>query len=65
VNFYIPFILNARYFYCRQGYERPRQSWPAADLDHKVRASGVTFFNSETLIQMCMIFVMVSESGLQ
>ena len=37
---------------------------PVADLDHKVRACAVTFCNSETLIQICMIYAVVSDSGL-
>ena len=41
-------------------------SWSVAVLNHnKVRASVITFCNSQTLIQNCLLYVMIYDSGLQ
>jgi len=51
-------------FSYRPGYQLTICSWPVVDMDHKVRACAVTFCISETLIQISVIYTVVSDSGL-
>jgi len=63
VSLYSVYTYKCNFSY-RPGYQQTICSWPAADLDHKVRACSVTFCISETFIQMWMIYIVVSDSGL-
>ena len=54
------------YFCYSPAYQRRICSWTVAVRNHnKVRTSAITFCNSQTLIQNCLIYVMVYECGLQ
>jgi hypothetical protein len=55
---------NEGYFCYRPGSPRTICSWTVAHLGHKVRAAPITFHNLETHIQICMICIVVSDSGL-
>jgi hypothetical protein len=55
---------NECYFCYRPDYRQTVCSWTVTDLDRKVRAAAIIFLNLETHIQICMIYVVVSDSGL-
>jgi hypothetical protein len=55
---------NECYFCCRRWFPGTICSSTVADLGHKVSAAAITSCNLETHIQICVICVVVSESGL-
>jgi hypothetical protein len=61
---YSVYTWNCNFCY-RPGYQQRVCSWPVTDLDHKVRACAIAYCISETLVQqICMIYAVVSDSGL-